>query len=503
MTLSEYEKQRLKNIKENEELLRNLDLPQLFDSKSRSASPSGSSNKKILKQHMPAKKKKEPQLPTRSSARLRGKEPDLTDLKRSLDDDGIAEESAAKKTKIIDTLDEKDQKRLLNAMKTALKDIPNITPKQKEGILGETEEKENSKHEKTDSALRETLEKLQIRHTWTTIKVTPDRITGALFHPSATKLLACAIDTGGYLGIWDIDYQRQEVDDEVEDQEEPAVYQYRPHTRSCTDIHFNPTNPSKLLTSAYDGYIKVYDMNKAEFETINLNEQYPITTFDITNDGHSLWFSTSEGELGLMDLRAKATEHMIVNPRDKKVGCIQLNPTNQHLMALSSNDRTLTFWDTRKWIANRTKRSGNQDTVEPLQVVEHGYSVTSCYWSPNGKHLATACYDDYVRLFDLTNKGNEVMELKKAIKHNNHTGRWVTNFRARWNPNPNYGPPHIIIGNMKQTIDVYSGNTGQEIVQLYDPDHITAIPSVAQFHPTTENPVILTGNASGRMVCWS
>lgn len=55
---------------------------------------------------------------------------------------------------------------------------------------------------------------------------------------------------------------------------------------------------------------------------------------------------------------------------------------------------------------------------------------------------------------------------------------------------------------MKQTIDVYSGETGDEIIQFYDGDHISAIPSVCQFHPSTEQPAILTGNASGRMTFW-
>jgi hypothetical protein len=56
---------------------------------------------------------------------------------------------------------------------------------------------------------------------------------------------------------------------------------------------------------------------------------------------------------------------------------------------------------------------------------------------------------------------------------------------------------------MNQTVDIYSGESGKEMSQLYDQDHITAIPSVAQFHPSTLKPTILTGNASGRMVCWS
>lgn len=83
--------------------------------------------------------------------------------------------------------------------------------------------------------------------------------------------------------------------------------------------------------------------------------------------------------------------------------------------------------------------------------------------------------------------------------------RWVTNLRARWNRNKTQGlnNQHLIIGNMEHTLDIISGETGKEIASLYDRDHITAIPSVAQFHPSTANPVILAGNGSGRMVCWS
>ena len=83
--------------------------------------------------------------------------------------------------------------------------------------------------------------------------------------------------------------------------------------------------------------------------------------------------------------------------------------------------------------------------------------------------------------------------------------RWVTNLRARWNTNENQGRnnQHLVIGNMNHQINVISGDTGKEMAVLYDSDHITAVPSVAQFHPSTATPVILTGNGSGRMVCWS
>lgn len=104
-------------------------------------------------------------------------------------------------------------------------------------------------------------------------------------------------------------------------------------------------------------------------------------------------------------------------PREKKIGCLHLNPVNPHLLATASNDRTVTIWDVRMWDHKKDLSVG-----EPLQTIEHGYSVTSCYWSPNGDILATTSYDDYIRLFDL-NKDTKSLDLKSAIRHNNHTGR--------------------------------------------------------------------------------
>lgn len=80
-------------------------------------------------------------------------------------------------------------------------------------------------------------------------------------------------------------------------------------------------------------------------------------------------------------------------------------------MAAASNDRTLTIWDARSFKA-------------PLQEIEHGYAVTSAYWSPLGNKLATTSYDDHVRVFDLDSSDN--LSLLSAIPHNNHTGKYVS-----------------------------------------------------------------------------
>ncbi|KAG2215713.1 hypothetical protein INT46_003925, partial [Mucor plumbeus] len=379
--LSEYEKKRLENIRANEALLRGLDLP----------TKKAVGEKKSLKKHIPKPTPKKPQQATRVSARIRGKEPDLTNLEYT--------EPTMKRQKFNEKTDEvmseQDQKKFLGVLEDALK-VPNTIPT----IKKEYEPKEI----KSYASLQNTLQKLEIRHEWTTVKVTASRITNCVFHPSQSKILGCAADTDGWIGFWDVNSQEENGD--------PVTYKYRPHRRTVTDMHFNPVDNSKLLSSSYDGFIRVFDMNTAKFDTLELgSNRYSISGFDMTQDGHCTWFTTSDGELGFADTRAEKNA-VAYRVKDKKIGCVHLNPVHQHLMALASNDRTSTIWDLRMW--------NNSDEVEPLQSIQHGYSVTSNYWSPNGVMLATTAYDSFIRLFDLNEE--KTLDLKTAIKHNCVTG---------------------------------------------------------------------------------
>ncbi|KAI7857855.1 WD40-repeat-containing domain protein [Circinella umbellata] len=346
---------------------------------------------------------------------------------------------------------------------------PNLKPEDTKPVKKEDQD--------AQERLREEITGLKVNHTWATVKVTPDRINAS-----------CAADVSGSLGFWDVNNMKKEEDDE---DEEPVVYTYRPHTRGITNMLFDPTNSDRLYTSSYDGTLRYFDMKNASFGLVDFGgERVPFTNFDMSQDGHNVWYSTSEGQVGFRDIRVKdgPSELELHQLRDKKVGCVHLNPVNQNLLAVASNDRTLTVWDIRS-------------LSEQTHEFSHGYSVTSAYWSPRGDKLVTASYDDYIRLFDFNESKNET-KLQSAIRHNNHTGRWVTNFRARWHQT---AKEHqlFLIGNMKHPVDIFSGETSEEIGELYDEERITAIQAVAQFHPTTENMTVVTGNGSGRMVCYS
>ena len=52
---------------------------------------------------------------------------------------------------------------------------------------------------------------------------------------------------------------------------------------------------------------------------------------------------------------------------------------------------------------------------------------------------------------------------------------------------------------MNRFVDVYAAN-GQQLAQLGDSELVTAVPAVAQFHPTMD--WIAGGTASGKLCLW-
>lgn len=138
-------------------MLRGLDLP----------TKKAAGEKKNLKRHIPKPAPKKPQQATRTSSRIRGKEPDLTNLEYT--EPTMKRQKYNEKTD--ETMSEQDQKKFLGVLEDALK-VPNTIPTVKK----EYEPKQIKSYE----SLQNTLQKLEIRHEWTTVKVAASRITNCL-----------------------------------------------------------------------------------------------------------------------------------------------------------------------------------------------------------------------------------------------------------------------------------------------------------------------------------
>lgn len=76
---------------------------------------------------------------------------------------------------------------------------------------------------------------------------------------------------------------------------------------------------------------------------------------------------------------------------------------------------------------------------------------------------------------------------------------WVTILRAQWQQSPPGGQQKFVIANMNRFLDIYTEN-GEQLAQLSD-DSITAVPAVAQFHPTQD--WVAGGTGSGKLALFT
>ena len=313
------------------------------------------------------------------------------------------------------------------------------------------------------------------------------------------------------MGIFDASQTAPEVkaednDDDEEDADtvEPAITALKIHSRTITSFVF-PAEGDSVYTGSYDSSIRKFDLQKGVavevFAPESSDEDLPISSIAVPfTDSNIIYFSTLNGSFGRHDLRTKS-ETEIWQLTEKKIGGFSLHPLQPHLVATASLDRMLKIWDLRKI-------TGKGDSKAPLLLGEHEsrLSVSHASWSAAG-HVATASYDDTIKIHSFLDAGSfkvghdidsETMAPTAIIKHNNQTGRWVTILKPQWQERPEDGIQKFVIGNMNRFVDVYSSD-GEQLAQLSG-DGITAVPAVAQFHPTKD--WVAGGTASGKLCLW-
>lgn len=248
-------------------------------------------------------------------------------------------------------------------------------------------------------------------------------------------------------------------------------------------------DPNSVLTSSYDSSIRCLDLqsqvSRQLWEPDDDTVDVGISCIDVSPETKDvIVFSTLDGNLGRIDRRSKEKADMW-SLSDNKIGGFSLNPLLPHLVATASLDRTLKIWDLRMI-------KGKGELRHPSLLGEHQsrLSVSHASWSRGG-YLATSSYDDTVKVYDMSDAmkwkpgqdlSDKQMKPTHAIPHNNQTGRWVTILKPQWQSNPADGVEKFAIANMNRFVDIYD-REGKQLGQL-DGEGITAVPAVAEFHPT-------------------
>ncbi|CAK9442022.1 uncharacterized protein LODBEIA_P58160 [Lodderomyces beijingensis] len=383
------------------------------------------------------------------------------------------------------------------------------------------EQIKNSKSTQSRSidAKRSEFEKLRIFPEFDPleVKLTHNRITSIMFHPSTRDRVVAAGDTNGNVGIWAPDFNSKE----------PTISIMRPHGRNISKIITPKSHLEKIYTASYDGSIRSLDLNKlttSEVLSISEEEHGGISDINLVReDPNLLYLSTLEGEFLTHDLRMSSSSKRtkFLRLHDKKIGGFAVNPNNSYQIASASLDRTLRLWDLRKVDRSEYSEYAQQKSPHMYGNYTSRLSVSTVDWNLDN-HLVCNGYDDQICIFDYskppiitkwsdtympdykpTRNGsskNDDIELPEnltpvnRIKHNCQTGRWVSILKARWQENPADGVQKFIIGNMKRGMDVYDQNG---VLLAHLDDEINAVPAVCSLHPTQNWAV--GGSASGKI----
>lgn len=537
---SDFERQRLENIAARDKLLAELQVKKNAAQVSQLSKPAkrpASSRPKSA----PAKRiKKEDIAPRRTSSRLAGIQADSE----------VQREKEEKEYEVLKEREIERRKRRTDDLKLGditvnggingffgSDSILRPVARPNERTFGEDEIKETT--DKDLRALREKMSNLEIWDAWepTRIKITPERIYSASFHPTEEKPIVFMGDKMGHLGIVDasqepeISGMKQEDgdEDEEDDYSDPVITTIKPHTRTISAMHTHQSNPGTLFTGSYDSSIRSIDLHKQMAVEIygpsDKLEDTPVSGIDMSaTDPNVIYFTTLHGSFGQHDYRAPSSETKLYELSDKKIGGFSLNPLAPHYLATASLDRTMKLWDLRKITKSL-----------PTLVGEHEsrLSVSHAAFNTAGQ-VATSSYDDTIKIHSFGvsthNPGTaskssrklkvkesatsnlesmqtwksgytlseEVMSPEITISHNNQTGRWVTILRPQWQKYPSDGHQKFVIGNMNRFVDVYSA-TGEQLAQLGG-EGVTAVPAVAVFHNTRD--WVASGTASGKLCLW-
>ncbi|KAI9706909.1 MAG: hypothetical protein M1820_004688 [Bogoriella megaspora] len=513
--LNDYELQRQERIAQNKAKLNELNLAAASAGLAPKSKPASTAPKSQKKKPAERKIKTEDLAPRRTSSRLKGIVADSEVAKRKAEEEreAIEEANRAKRQRISDDLNLSDVLvggKSWDQSGNFLRIVGPANP-------GERTFDAQDVKETTDKELRALREKMSGLQLWegfepNRIKITPERIYSLGFHPTTEKPLVFAGDKLGNLGLFDASQKTPSVKNEInedEDEDEdadPDIATFKTHARTISAMHFSPTDSNVVYTASYDSSIRKLDLAKGMavevYAPTDKSIEALLSGVDIPRtDPHMIYFTTMDGDFGMHDMRTANGEADMFSLGEKKIGGFSLHPAHPHFLATASLDRTMKLWDLRKI-------SGKGSNRAPALLGQHEsrLSVSHAAFNSAGQ-VATASYDDTVKIHDFSDcskwkVGEELtddqMKPKTIVPHNNQTGRWVTILRAQWQAQPRDSVQRFVIGNMNRFVDIYT-STGQQLAQLGG-EGITAVPAVAQFHPTMD--WVAAGTASGKLCLW-
>uniref|UniRef100_A0A7N0RAE3 WD repeat-containing protein 76 n=1 Tax=Kalanchoe fedtschenkoi TaxID=63787 RepID=A0A7N0RAE3_KALFE len=461
--MTEYERQRLENIRRNEEMMAALRIQSKLSQLSAATQQKKDEEKSYRRS---GKKRIEPETPivVRRSLRARGLPPDASTAKGlQYDETEIKDHVKLEVNKQPERWHPKSSGpiSMSEAYSSDHSDKPLI-----QRILGLSEDGVNPCVQPLD------LGSLSLEPD-NVARLMPGRILALQFSPSNHSHIIASGNTFGEIAFWDVDSGHEEGG---------GLYLYRPFSSPVSGIVFQPNTPSKVYTSCYSGLIRLMDAEKEVFDMIHSAEYGIFSLAQRPGSDKCVTFGDGSGTLSVFDeSMGKFANSWSVH--ENKINSIDYNLVNPHLVATSSTDRTACIWDLRKIVKDKPK---------PLKIANHKRSVQSAYFSPSGSCLATTSLGNRISFFSGDNYEEEHM-----MYHFHETGRWLSTFKGIWGWDDSY----VFIGNMKKKLDVVCA-TSKKVVKTLTSENMTAIPCRFAKHPS-EVGMIAGATSGGQVYLWT
>eukprot|EP00092_Neocalanus_flemingeri_P023695 GFUD01025698.1.p1 GENE.GFUD01025698.1~~GFUD01025698.1.p1 ORF type:complete len:645 (+),score=236.83 GFUD01025698.1:117-2051(+) len=474
--LCEYEKIRLRNIREREVLFAELkiseakaDLSQLFTPSQKKQAPS--------KRGLASEKKEKEILPARKSSRLSGGlvaeiERYVPLLEPQSEDKSVQLETL----NISETFNHSSDPVSLAHTQNFLSCLSKATPRKSTISFS------------NPTILKSSVSSLSVQEDQVA-KVVPGRIFSLSVHPASSPLVVAVGDKAGYVGLWDI------LDTSSQNH---GVHLYQPHTRPVNCLSWDLANTNNLVSTSYDGTTRLFDTDKQEHSLLYGEKEF------LEYGGWTSWhaqvspdtFLISQGTAGtvvLVDRRvgwaSPVNTYKVFDRLHPKT--VSVHPVQNSLFLTANNKGGCYIFDTR-YATTSTK------LVTPVtELLGHTKSITSCQFSSvTGNQVVTMASDDKIRLFN-TSTTPSTLSPQCQIKHNNHTGRWLTPFRASWHPTQE---GMLVTGSMERPrqIEVWGTSSGSlDMVTRLRGEALGSVCSLVGIHHSRE--VVVGGNSSGRV----
>jgi len=474
--LCEYEKIRLRNIREREALFAELNISEAKSDLSNMFTTPTQNKLVPSNRGLASQPKKKEVLPPRKSSRLSGAQ--VPEIQRF---DPLLEASEEEKSVPLHNL----------SLSETFSSSDLVTLSDTQAFLSKLSIVSTEKNTISfnSNSLKSSCSPLSVTEELVA-KVVPERIFSLAVHPSPTNLVCAVGDKKGCVGLWDI---------LASSSPGHGVHLYHSHTAPVNTLSWDLANTNNIVSTSYDGTTRMLDTEKQEHTMIYGEKEFldagGVTTCHAQMSPDTFLISQSTaGSVVLLDKRVSwakpVNSYKIFDRLAPK--SLSVHPVQTNLFLTGNTKGGCFIFDIRN-----TSNSPTKQMVPVCELLGHSRSLSSCVFSPvRGNQVVSMAADDKLIMFD-TSTIVKTISPQCQVKHNNQTGRWLTPFRATWHPTRE---GMLVTGSMDRPrqMEVWETSSGSlDLVSRLRGEYLGSICSLVDIHPSRD--VVVGGNSSGRV----